>query len=543
MNKISVSGGLLLGKFPSGKVVVQPEDSSISNRNVFVVGGPGSLKTQSYVLPNVINQEQSSIVVTDPKGEIYELTNETKKAQGYKTIVVNFKDFLCSARYNPLLYIRKSNDTNNIANRIVTAKNNPKRKDFWVNAQISLLNSLMKYIYFEYEPRIRTIESILDFLEEFDPRFNEKGISQLDEQFEQLPEGHEAKRSYYLGFRQARSEARPNIVISLLTTLQDFIDKDVATFTSTNDFFFEELGSEKICLYVLISPLDNTWEGLINLFFQQMFTELYLLGDKHGAKLPQPCVMILDEFVNLGYFPTYENFLATCRGYGISVSSLIQSIPQLQELYGDKKAKAIIGNHAIKICLGGVEETTAEYFSRLVGDTTIKVYTGGTSESKSSSKNNQRSGSTSEQYSYQKRRLITEGEVLNLQESDKGRKSIVVIQGKPYLLHKIPQFELYGDLLAKHRQSQHMYQSKATTFSQIALATMTEVYHKKRHELKLLKTQEMMRDDCSKKDITFESEAEEIRKQEAEKLAILQAVSNQFEEEETQPKMEGTLPF
>ena len=274
-----------------------------------------------------------------------------------------------------------------------------------------------------------------------------------------------------------------------------------------------------------------------------MFTELYLLGDKHGAKLPQPCVMILDEFVNLGYFPTYENFLATCRGYGISVSSLIQSIPQLQELYGDKKAKAIIGNHAIKICLGGVEETTAEYFSRLVGDTTIKVYTGGTSESKSSSKNNQRSGSTSEQYSYQKRRLITEGEVLNLQESDKGRKSIVVIQGKPYLLHKIPQFELYGDLLAKHRQSQLMYQSTTTIFSREALATMTEVHHKKKHELKLLKTQEMMRDDCSKKDITFESEAEEIRKQEAEKLAILQAVSNQFEEEETQPKMEGTLPF
>ena len=119
----------------------------------------------------------------------------------------------------------------------------------------------------------------------------------------------------------------------------------------------------------------------------------------------------------------------------------------------------------------------------------------------------------------------------------------MVIQGKPYLLHKIPQFELYGDLLAKHRQSQYMYQSKATTFSQEALATMKEVHHKKKHELQLLKTQEMMKDNVTKKDINFESEAEEIRKQEAEKLAILQAVSNQFEEEETQPKMEGTLPF
>lgn len=53
-------------------------------------------------------------------------------------------------------------------------------------------------------------------LEEFDPRYNEEGVSELDEQFERLPDGHEAKRSYYLGFRQAQSEARPNIVISLL---------------------------------------------------------------------------------------------------------------------------------------------------------------------------------------------------------------------------------------------------------------------------------------------------------------------------------------
>ena len=55
-----------------------------------------------------------------------------------------------------------------------------------------------------------------DFLEEFDPRYNEEGVSELDEQFERLPDGHEAKRSYYLGFRQAQSEARPNIIISLL---------------------------------------------------------------------------------------------------------------------------------------------------------------------------------------------------------------------------------------------------------------------------------------------------------------------------------------
>ncbi|MGG2440296.1 TraM recognition domain-containing protein, partial [Enterococcus faecium] len=90
-----------------------------------------------------------------------------------------------------------------------------------------------------------------------------------------------------------------------------------------------------------------------------------------------------------------ENFLATCRGYRISVSTILQSLPQGFELYGDKKFKAIIGNQAIKICLGGVEETTAEYFSSQVNDTTIKVYTGGTSESKTTAKTTNRSRSKS----------------------------------------------------------------------------------------------------------------------------------------------------
>ena len=457
--------GLILGKTKENNLVIQHEKSKISNRNIFVVGGPGSFKTQSYVLPNVINNRSSSIVVTDPKGEIYEMTNAIKQKQGYKTVVVNFKDFLLSSRYNPLLYIRKSSDTNIIANAVVSAKNDPKRKDFWFNAQMSLLNSLIKYVYFEYDPKSRNLEGILDFLEEFDPRYNEDGVSELDEQFERLPDGHEAKRSYYLGFRQAQSEARPNIVISLLTTLLDYIDNDVSEFTNTNDFFFEELGQSKVCLYILISPLDRTWDGLINLYFQQMFTELFLLGDKNNAKLPVPCVMLLDEFVNLGYFATYENFLATCRGYRISVSTILQSIPQLQELYGDKKAKAIIGNHSVRICLGGVEETTAEYFSRLIGDTTIRVNTGSQSQSRVSSKGNQSSGSKSEQYSYQKRRLITEGEVINLQDKENGRKSIVVIEGKPFMLRKTPQFELFDDLLSEHNVSQQDYVSEQSEFA------------------------------------------------------------------------------
>lgn len=479
----SYSDGLILGQMSSGKYVIQHERSKISNRNVFVVGGPGSFKTQSYILTNVVNNRTSSIVATDPKGEVYELTSEIKRNQGYKIIMMNFKDLAISSCYNPLAYIRKPTDTNMIANVIVSAKNNPKKRDFWFNVQQSLLNSLIQYVYYEFEPSARTIESILDFLEAYDPRYNEEGVSELDQQFEQLQEGHPAKRSYRLGFQKAESEIRSNILISLLTTLTDYLDADVARMTSRNDFLFEELGKEKIALYVLISPLDRTWDGLVNLFFQQMFNELFRFGDLHHSKLPNPLVMLLDELVNLGYFPTYQNFLATCRGYRISVSSIIQSIPQLIELYGKETAEGIIGNHAIRICLGGVEEVTARYFSKLLGETTVKIHTQGTSRNLPSASAQHRSSTRSENFNFAGRSLMTEGEIINLQNLDNGRRSIVVIQGKPFLMHKVPQFELYGNLLSVYRVPQYEYRSTQTPRAKAYQKMMDQQYMAMRETL------------------------------------------------------------
>ncbi|MBC1914329.1 type IV secretory system conjugative DNA transfer family protein, partial [Listeria booriae] len=79
--------GTILGVLDK-KVIVQPTESK-PNRNVMVVGGPGSYKSQSYVITNVINETENSVVTTDPKGEIFEETAEIKRAQGYEVHVLN----------------------------------------------------------------------------------------------------------------------------------------------------------------------------------------------------------------------------------------------------------------------------------------------------------------------------------------------------------------------------------------------------------------------------------------------------------------------
>ncbi len=80
--------GLVLG-IVNNSVLVQPTNSKLPDRNHFVTGGPGSFKTQSYVITNVLYEKECSLVVTDPKGEVFEMTSEIKKKQGYEVHVVN----------------------------------------------------------------------------------------------------------------------------------------------------------------------------------------------------------------------------------------------------------------------------------------------------------------------------------------------------------------------------------------------------------------------------------------------------------------------
>ncbi|MBC1780664.1 type IV secretory system conjugative DNA transfer family protein, partial [Listeria booriae] len=215
-----------------------------------------------------------------------------------------------------------------------------------------LLKALILYAKYELHPDNRNLPGILDFLQEFDPEQGEDDDeSELDKQFLILNRKHPARRAYELGYKKAKGDMQGSIIMSLLTTIADFVDEEVAEFTKCSDFHLRDIGRKKIALYVIIPAMDNSWEGLVNILFSQLFNELYDLAAENHAKLPVSVSFFLDEFVNLGKFPNYEEFLATCRGYGIGVSTIIQSITQLQDKYNDKKAESILANCAVKICL------------------------------------------------------------------------------------------------------------------------------------------------------------------------------------------------
>lgn len=458
--------GTILGTIDNQ--VVYQDNHTKPNGNVFVVGGPGSFKTQSFIITNVLAETENSIVCTDPKGEVYESTATIKAKQGYKVYVLNYTDMLHSNRQNPLDYITRDTHATNVSTFIVEAENKDGKKDVWFHTQRQLLRAIILYVINELPPKDRNFNGIIDFLQAYDTEKSDDDISQLDEVFLALPLRHPARRAYELGFKKSQGEMQGSIISSLLGTIASYIDDEVGEFTSFSDFHLKDIGREKTILYVIIPPMDNTYEGLINLFFMQLFQQLYDLGSENNAKLPVSVNFELDEFVNLGKFNNYEEFLATCRGYGIQVHTICQTLTQLQAKYGKDKAESIIGNHAIQICLKASNLTTAKHFSGMLNKATVKYETTNVSQTQSK----ETSTSHSEGQNITGRNLMNVDEIMLMNQFE---SLIFFSDRRPVKARKAVQWEIFPNVMEMFpRISQKQFKPKASQ-SQLEILKQKEV--------------------------------------------------------------------
>ncbi len=74
--------------------------------HALVIGTTGTGKTQLLADPSIRilahSKEKPSLVMTDPKGELYEDNAEILKQEGYKIIVLNLNDPYSSSKWNPM---------------------------------------------------------------------------------------------------------------------------------------------------------------------------------------------------------------------------------------------------------------------------------------------------------------------------------------------------------------------------------------------------------------------------------------------------------
>lgn len=393
------------------------------NKNILIIGGAGSGKTRFYIKPNLM-QMHSSYVITDPKGSLIHETGKMLMEAGYKIKVFDLINREKSDLYNPFEYIKNEDDILKLINNLIVNTNAPQSKsagDFWEKSEIALLEAIFGYIFFVFPRKEdKTIANAMEMLRLAEVKEdNEDYQSPLDIMFADLKAenpDHFAVKQYDI-YKFAAGKTAKSILISVGVRLAPFNIQSIKHIVSADTIGLDMIGSEKTAFFIILPDTDKSFNFLAAMMFQQMFDILvYRADNDYKGKLPFHVRCLMDEFSNIGQIPQLEVLIATIRSRGISLNIVLQNLAQIKNLYKDTW-EIITGNCDSLLFLGGMEQSTLEYISKMCGKTTI--------DNRNTSESRGQSGSYSMQYQIMGRDLITPDEVGSM----KGRTCILKIRG------------------------------------------------------------------------------------------------------------------
>lgn len=430
------------------------------NKNVLVIGAPGTGKTFFWVEPNLM-QMHSSYVTTDSKGGVLNHCGKMLEDNGYVVKVFNTVDFDESMHYNPFAYFRREKLTDDIASFIDvliknTGEKSPGGDDFWINAEKLLYTAFIAYIFTMYPPDDRNIKAVLDLVVMSQTDGDKSVVDIMFEILEMWVDGKEFKNikvtfppaekledvlkskpteyeketgkyavENYKLFKLGAKKTVQSILISCAVRLKPFGTKSVAEITSRDDLELDKLGDRKTALFIIIDDMKTTYNFLAAIMYSQMFDLLSQKAYKRQSKRLKIHVrFLLDEFANCGQIPNFQNIITVIRSRGMSACVILQAISQLKSIYKDD-AETIISGCDSKLFLGSGEMPTLEWFSKMLGKETIDTLNTSLSRGASESfgTNNQKTG----------KELMTVDELSLLD----GEKCILLLRGvKPFLSMK-----------------------------------------------------------------------------------------------------------
>ncbi len=370
-------------------------------------------------------QAHSSYVCTDPKGTLLPEIGSFLERKKYRIKCLNLINFKKSMRYNPLAYIRSEKDILKLVNALIMntkGEGEKSSEDFWVKAERLYYSALIGYIWYEAPEEEKNFITLLDLINASEAKEDDEDYqSPLDLLFEALEEeqpGHIALRQYRI-FKQAAGKTAKSILVSAAVRLAAFTLPEIQNITGEDSLELARLGERKQAVFCVIPDSnDNSLNFLVGMLYAQAFQELYYQADKiHQGPLPVPVRLMFDEFANIALPDGYARLQATMRSRNIMATIILQNISQLKALFKDDW-EGIIGNADTLVYLGGNEQSTHEYISKLLGKETISTT--------SSSQSKGRSGSFSQSTQQTGRELMTPDEVRLLDN----RKAIVFIRGE-----------------------------------------------------------------------------------------------------------------
>lgn len=443
--------GMLLGKWKRrrddpdryAKYVAHPMCPG-DNNNLLCIGAPGSGKTRGFIIPFLLGcaQRGESVIITDPKGELFEKLSGYFEENGYYVRAVNFLDMEHSDGWNCLYGLDTERQlVQTVANTIIQNTSSSRESDdFWARAELNLLMALLHYVCNLRDENGELLPIEQRSIGAVYRMIANESIHEINRRLAALPPDHPAKGHHGL-FLKAKDTLWSNIITGLGNRLAIYQNPLVDKITSNHDVDLILPGKRRCAYFVIISAQDSAYRFLSSLFFSLAIPQLSDYARLHGegGRLPVMVNFCMDEYCNIGYMEGMADALNSIRGFNMSCQIVVQSLSQWQEKYPGKEWENQLATFDQTIYMGCNDLTSAKYVSEKCGKITIAVT------------NNQMPlaplfspiYSTTRPYSQTKsntqRDLMQPDEVLRLDRE----KCIVLTQGhKPAMLYKITPEEL-----------------------------------------------------------------------------------------------------
>lgn len=371
----------ILGMTDSGKVITLPEKTRL-NENLAVCGSSGTGKSRS-ISRNLILQAAKrgeSVIVTDPKSELYESMSQYLREQGYVVRVFNLVEMDHSDSWNCLGEVGGSELMAQTFCDVVLSNTSGDSKDaFWFNAELNLLKALVLYVSLEMPPEKRNLGQVYEMLINENERSLTKIMNSIRREHTNKFTGEVMPPSPAFApfsiFMQANETVRTSVIIGLGSKLQVMQAQQVRNITSYDEIDLELPGKQKCAYFCIVSDQDTTFEFLSSLFFNFLFIKLIRFADNHceNGRLNPKVKFILDEFPNCLFVNDFTKKCSTIRSRGASLAVFFQNIGQMKNRYPDDQWQEILGSCDSTVFLGCTDMLTAEYFSDRVGVASVEV--------------------------------------------------------------------------------------------------------------------------------------------------------------------------
>lgn len=320
---------------------------------MMVVAATGSGKTRRLIIQFLISciLSDCSVLINDPKGELYKYTKKLLEKRGYKIIVIDLRNLDYGERFNfcehparlyKLGFTRRADEMFQAMFDTFMATVRSEKDPFWHTTGAAYLTGLAELCCDLLPAEKVTINTIYEMHIQGNKRFGPNTYLKT------YLEMHEDKPYYKLiaPYINAPNDTRASLDAVLTSAISKFCrNASVVDQTTNSTFNISDLIEKKTALFIISRDESTVYNALITAMVNEIYEVVIdMAEEKYNGRLPRRLSIVLDEFGNLAPIDDINAKITVSRSRNVGWCLCCQSLDQLTLKYTADVAKIILGN-------------------------------------------------------------------------------------------------------------------------------------------------------------------------------------------------------